>query len=90
MDVFKSKQNVIDKHNTVICENLGVPNSWHPLYKQGNYKKFTDDKIKERKREQNKWRPTVSISYSKYRKTTKGKSAIRKTNAKYYKNKTNK
>ena len=84
MDVFKSEQNVINKHNTVICNMLGVPNTWHPLYKQGNYKKYTDDEIQERKKEQNK------ISYSKYRKTAKGKFAIKKTNAKYYKNKTSK
>ena len=42
------------KFVSIICERLGVPNIWHPLYKQDNYKKYTDEEIEERRKEQNK------------------------------------
>ena len=45
-EMFTNEYKVIGKHNTIICERLGVANSWHPLYKRGNRRKKKKKKIK--------------------------------------------
>ena len=70
--VFPTQEHITGKHHSLICDRLGVINTWHPLYKQGNYKKYTEEEIKERLKEQK------DNANKKYEQTEKGKILRRK------------